>query len=115
MQIINELTLSKDLIKFPSITPVDAGAIKFLSKKLKSLGFSCKILEFKKGKGKPIKNLYARLGKKQPNLCYAGHTDVVPPGNYSDWTVNPFKPQVKKGYLIDVDMQYDLEFQIFPI
>ena len=55
MQIINELTLSKDLIKFPSITPCDAGAIKFLSKKLKSLGFNCKILEFKKGKGKPIK------------------------------------------------------------
>ena len=100
MQIINELTLSKDLIKFPSITPVDAGAIKFLSIKLKSLGFNCKILEFKKGKGKPIKNLYARLGKKGPNLCYAGHTDVVPPGNYKDWTVNPFKPQVKKGYLI---------------
>ena len=100
MQIINELTLSKDLIKFPSITPVDAGAIKFLSKKLKSIGFHCKILEFKKGKGKPIKNLYARIGKKEPNLCYAGHTDVVPPGNYKDWTVNPFKPQVKKGYLI---------------
>ena len=100
MQLINELTLSKDLIKFPSITPIDAGAIRYLSKKLKSLGFNCKILVFKKGKGKPIKNLYARLGKKQPNLCYAGHTDVVPPGNYSDWTVNPFKPQVKKGYLI---------------
>ena len=100
MQTINELSLSKDLIKFPSITPVDAGAIKFLSKKLKSLGFKCKILEFKKGKGKPIKNLYARLGNKQPNLCYAGHTDVVPPGNYNDWTVSPFKPQVKKGYLI---------------
>ncbi len=100
MQTINELSLSKDLIKFPSITPVDAGAINFLSKKLKSLGFKCKILEFKKGKGKPIKNLYARLGNKQPNLCYAGHTDVVPPGNYKDWTVNPFKPQVKKGYLI---------------
>ena len=48
MQLINELTLSKDLIKFPSITPVDAGAIKFLSKKLKLLGFNCKILEFKK-------------------------------------------------------------------
>ena len=100
MQTINELTLSKDLIKFPTVTPIDAGAIKFLSKKLKSLGFNCKILEFKKGKGKPIKNLYARLGKKQPNLCYAGHTDVVPPGDYRDWTVNPFKPQVKRGYLI---------------
>ena len=64
MTIINELQLSKDLIRFPSITPKDAGAIKFLSKKLKKLGFNCKILEFK-GKGsKPIKNLYAKIGKK---------------------------------------------------
>ena len=100
MKIINELQLSKDLIRFPSVTPKDAGVLKFLSKKLKKLGFNCKILEFK-GKGsKPIKNLYARIGKKGPNLCYAGHTDVVPPGNFQDWTVNPFKPIVKKNYLI---------------
>ena len=100
MNIINELQLSKDLIRFQSITPKDLGAIGFLSKKLKKLGFNCKILEFK-GKGsKPIKNLYARIGKKGPNLCYAGHTDVVPPGNLKDWTVNPFKPSVKKKYLI---------------
>ena len=97
---IDEIKLSKELIKFPSITPVDAGAIKFLSKKLKSLGFKCNILEFKDKKSKPIKNLYARLGKKQPNICYAGHTDVVPPGNYKDWTVNPFKPIVKNNHLI---------------
>ena len=100
MNIINELQLSKDLIRFQSITPKDLGAIGFLSKKLKKLGFNCKILEFK-GKGsKPIKNLYARIGKKRPNLCYAGHTDVVPPGNLKDWTVNPFEPLVKKNYLI---------------
>ncbi len=97
---INELKLAKELITFQSITPKDAGAINFLSKKLKSLGFKCKILEFKDKKSKPIKNLYARLGTKQPNLCYAGHTDVVPPGNIKDWTVNPFKPTVKKNYLI---------------
>ena len=97
---INELKLAKDLIKFPSITPKDAGAINFLSKQLKSLGFNCKILEFKDKKSKPIKNLYARLGKKEPNLCYAGHTDVVPPGNISDWTVNPFKPSIKNNHLI---------------
>ena len=100
MSNINELKLAKDLIKYPSITPVDAGAINFLRKKLKSLGFKCKILEFKDKKSKPIKNLYARLGTKQPNLCYAGHTDVVPPGNIKDWTVNPFKPIVKNNYLI---------------
>ena len=100
MSIINELQLSKDLIRFPSITPRDAGAIKFLSRKLKKLGFNCKILEFKDKKSKPIKNLYAKIGKSGPNICYAGHTDVVPPGNINDWSVNPFKPVVKKNYLI---------------
>ena len=92
MSIISELQLSKDLIRFPSVTPKDAGAIKFLSKKLKKLGFNCKILEFKDKKSKPIKNLYARIGNKGPNFCYAGHTDVVPPGNLKDWSTNPFKP-----------------------
>ena len=100
MSNFDELKLAKELIRFPSITPKDAGAINFLSKKLKSLGFKCKILEFKDKKSKPIKNLYARLGSKQPNLCYAGHTDVVPPGNINDWTVNPFKPVIKKNHLI---------------
>jgi len=97
---INELTLAKELIKFPSVTPKDAGVIGYLSNQLKKLGFSCKILEFKDKKSKPIKNLYAKLGKKGPNLCYAGHTDVVPPGNLKDWTVNPFKPTIKKNHLI---------------
>ena len=64
MTIINELQLSKDLIRFPSVTPKDAGAISFLSKKLKKLGFNCKILEFKDKRSKPIKNLYAKIGKK---------------------------------------------------
>ncbi len=100
MQIIDEIKLSKELIRFPSITPIDAGAISFLSKKLKSLGFKCKILEFKDKKNKPIKNLYARLGTHQPNICYAGHTDVVPPGNYKDWSINPFKPIIKNNHLI---------------
>jgi succinyl-diaminopimelate desuccinylase len=100
MKNFDELQLSKDLIRFPSVTPLDAGAINYLSKKLKQLGFNCKILEFKDKKNPTIKNLYARLGSKQPNLCYAGHTDVVPPGNIKDWTINPFKPAVKNNYLI---------------
>ena len=100
MKNFDELQLSKDLIRFPSVTPIDAGAINYLSKKLKQLGFNCKILEFKDKKNPTIKNLYARLGNKQPNLCYAGHTDVVPPGNIKDWTINPFKPIVKNNYLI---------------
>jgi len=100
MPSINELELAKELIKFPTITPVDAGVMRFLEKKLKSLGFKTKILEFKEKNNKPVKNLYARLGTKGLNFCYAGHLDVVPPGDLKDWTVNPFKPIVKKGHLI---------------
>ena len=100
MQKFNELKLAKELIRFPSITPVDAGVMKFLEKKLKRLGFKTKILEFREKDFKPVKNLYARLGTKEPNLCYAGHLDVVPPGDIKDWTINPFRPSVKKGHLI---------------
>ena len=100
MQKINELQLAKELIRFPTVTPVDAGVMKFLEKKLKKLGFKTKILEFKEKGFKPVKNLYARLGSKGPNFCYAGHLDVVPPGNIKDWTINPFKPSIKKGHLI---------------
>jgi succinyl-diaminopimelate desuccinylase len=100
MQKINELELAKELIRFPSVTKTDAGVVKFLEKKLKKLGFKTKILEFKDKNSYPVKNLYARLGTVGPNFCYAGHLDVVPPGNLSDWTVNPFKPAVKKGHLI---------------
>ncbi len=100
MSSINELQLAKELIKFPSVTPIDAGIMKFLEKKLKTLGFKTKILEFKEKNSKPVKNLYARLGNQGSNFCYAGHLDVVPAGNLKEWTVNPFKPSVKKGHLI---------------
>ena len=100
MQTFNELQLAKELIRYPSVTPIDAGVMKFLEKKLKKLGFKTKILEFKEKNTKPVKNLYARLGSKGPNFCYAGHLDVVPAGNLRDWTVNPFKPSIKKGHLI---------------
>ena len=100
MQTFNELQLAKELIRYPSVTPIDAGVMKFLEKKLKKLGFKTKILEFKEKNTKPVKNLYARLGSKGPNFCYAGHLDVVPAGNLRDWTVNPFRPSIKKGHLI---------------
>ena len=92
---ISELKLAKDLIRKPSITPKDAGAINLLAKNLRSIGFNCKIINFKN-----VKNLYAKLGKFSPNFCYAGHTDVVPPGNIKNWTTNPFKPIVKNKKLI---------------
>ena len=97
---INELQLAKELIKFPSITPNDAGVMKFLEKKLKKLGFKTKILTFKEKGFQPVKNLYARLGSKTPNFMFAGHVDIVPPGNIKDWTINPFRPSIKNGHLI---------------
>ena len=92
---INELKLAKELIRKPSITPKDAGTINLLAKNLRSLGFKCQVINFEN-----LKNLYAKLGKSKPNFCYAGHTDVVPPGNINDWSVNPFKPSVKNNKLI---------------
>jgi succinyl-diaminopimelate desuccinylase len=100
MSSYNEITLAKELIKFPSITPIDAGVMKFLVKKLTAIGFNCRILEFKEKNSKPVKNLYARLGKSQPNFMFAGHLDVVPPGDLKDWTVKPFRPAIKKNHLI---------------
>ncbi len=93
--IINELKLAKKLIQKPSVTPRDAGTINILAKNLRSLGFKCQLINFEN-----IKNLYAKLGNSSPNFCYAGHTDVVPPGNVSDWIVNPFKPTIKNNKLI---------------
>jgi len=92
---ISELKLAKELIRKASVTPKDAGAINLLAKNLRSLGFKCQVINFKN-----IKNLYAKLGKSKPNFCFAGHTDVVPPGNINDWSVNPFKPSVRNNKLI---------------
>ena len=100
MPTYNEITLAKELNRFPSITPTDAGIMKFLAKKLTAIGFKCKILEFKDKDSKPVKNLYAKIGSTRPNFMFAGHLDVVPPGNLKDWTIKPFNPGIKKGRLI---------------
>ncbi len=92
---INELKLARELIRRPSVTPKDAGAINVLAKYLRSLGFKCQMMNFKN-----IKNLYAKLGKSSPNFCFAGHTDVVPVGNFKSWSVNPFLGVIKNNKLI---------------
>lgn len=96
-KVINELSLTKELIKIPSVTPIDAGAINLVVKRLKSLGFKCTILNFKDKNTPSIKNLYAKLGTSSPNFCFAGHTDVVPTGNAKSWNAGPFSGMVKNG------------------
>lgn len=71
-----------------------------LMKHLQALGFTCHLVTFSDAPGEPTKNLYARLGTKQPNVCFAGHVDVVPTGDESKWSVPPFSATIKDGYLI---------------
>jgi len=99
---VNDLThplpLAQALIRRPSVTPEDAGAMSVLEEALKELGFSCTRLSFGAEAGRPpIENLYAKLGTKGPNFCFAGHTDVVPVGQ--GWTVEPFEGSVINGAL----------------
>ena len=97
MKIYNEVKLAQELIRFPTIKTEDKGIMKFLSKKLSSIGFKCKIIKSKGSGKKPALNLYARNGKSRPHINFLGHTDVV--DNLDNWKIPPFKGVVKKGYL----------------
>jgi succinyl-diaminopimelate desuccinylase len=96
---IDPAALAADLIRCASVTPKDDGAIGVLAKILDGLGFSCTQLEFTEPGTEPVLNLYARLGKTGRNFCFAGHTDVVPPGRRGSWTVDPFAADVIDGAL----------------
>ncbi len=90
--------LAQDLIRCRSVTPHDAGALGVLEQALKALGFTCTRLPFDSG-GPRIENLYARRGTSGRNFCFAGHTDVVPPGDESAWAHNPFEARIEHGML----------------
>lgn len=94
--LVDPLPLARDLIRCPSITPADEGALDVLQAALEALGFHCTRLPFGEG-AERVDNLYARLGAAAPNLCFAGHTDVVPVGQ--GWTLAPFAAEVKDGVL----------------
>ncbi len=95
----NVLELSKSLIRRPSITPEDSGALGVLQDFLNTNGFTCHRLSFSETGTPTVDNLYARIGKSTPNFCFAGHTDVVPPGDINKWASDPFKPEVRNGFL----------------
>jgi succinyl-diaminopimelate desuccinylase len=91
--------LAARLIRRPSITPKDEGALDIVAATLDKLGFVCHRLVFADGGGEPIDNLYARYGTGRPNLCFAGHTDVVPVGAREAWSFDPFAGVVRDGEL----------------
>jgi succinyl-diaminopimelate desuccinylase len=97
MTMLDPVALAQALIRCPSITPKDEGALGVLEGALKPLGFTCHRLVFEEPGTEPVDNLYARSGNGAPLFCFAGHTDVVPPGR--PWKSDPFGAQVRDGVL----------------
>jgi len=89
------VSLCAALIRCPSVTPADAGAMAVVRDALEALGFVCRPMRFGE-----IENLYARWGDARPNLCFAGHTDVVPPGDAAAWSAPPFAAQIENGVIL---------------
>jgi succinyl-diaminopimelate desuccinylase len=97
---LDALTLARALMRCPSVTPRDAGALDVLQGALEDLGFACRRMPYHAPGTEPVDNLYARLGSTGINYCYAGHTDVVPTGDLEAWSVDPFAAVVDDGWLI---------------
>lgn len=93
------LPLLEDLIRCPSVTPDEAGALDCLQNFLNAAGFHCERLVFSEEGTPDVDNLFARFGKGGPHLCFAGHADVVPPGRVEDWSAPPFSAHQEKGFI----------------
>src|ERR1700709_1134306 len=93
------LSIARDLLRCPSVTPADAGALGVLETVLKGAGFEVHRVTFSEPGAADIDNLYARIGSGAPHITFAGHTDVVPPGDESAWTHGAFSGEVKDGLL----------------
>jgi succinyl-diaminopimelate desuccinylase len=93
------LFIARDLLRCPSVTPADAGALGVLETVLKGAGFEVHRVTFSEPGAADIDNLYARIGSGAPHITFAGHTDVVPPGDASAWTHGAFAGEVKDGFL----------------
>ena len=99
MPAIDVIEATQALIRCPSVTPSEGGALDLLQSWLEPLGFECHRLVFSEAGYEDVDNLYARLGGGGPNFCYAGHTDVVPIGDPADWSFDPFGAEIHNGVL----------------
>ncbi|MCA1398457.1 succinyl-diaminopimelate desuccinylase [Bradyrhizobium sp. BRP56] len=93
------VSITRDLVRCPSVTPADAGALGVLENLLKTAGFEVHRVTFSEPGTADVDNLYARIGSSAPHITFAGHTDVVPPGDEAAWTLGAFSGEVKDGYL----------------
>jgi succinyl-diaminopimelate desuccinylase len=96
---IDPIQLAQSLIRCPSVTPADAGAIGVMADALESLGFTCHRMMSSERGGPAIANLYARFGDAKPNFAFAGHSDVVPVGDAAAWGDDPFSGRIENGLL----------------
>ena len=94
---IDPVDLTRDLIRRPSVTPTDAGALDVLEDALKPMGFVCRRMPFSEPGTPDVDNLYSRLGTGGKHICFAGHTDVVPVGDAKAWRFDPFAAEVADG------------------
>ena len=96
---IDPVNFAAELIRCPSVTPADAGALDLLEKVLTEIGFTCTRLPFQEPDTARVDNLYARLGDAAPHICFAGHTDVVPVGTADNWQKDPFSGEISDDKL----------------
>ena len=94
---LNPLDLSRQLIRCPSVTPKDEGAIDLIDQTLTKMGFSCYQIPFSEPETETVNNLYAEFGNNGKNFCFAGHSDVVPVGE--GWSCDPFEANIINGNL----------------
>lgn len=96
---MNEIELTKSLINCQSVTPKNDGVLDFLENELSTIGFNCQRYKFSDDGTPDVDNLYAKFGNEEPNFCFGGHTDVVPVGDKSAWSYDPFEGIVDNGTL----------------
>lgn len=100
MEQLEPLSLTQALIRCPSITPAEGGALDLLERVLSDLGFDVSRVLFEADGTPPVENLYARIGTLGPHFCFAGHTDVVPVGRRERWSRDPFEASIADGILM---------------
>src|SRR5262245_36947711 len=93
------VSIARDLLRCPSVTPDEGGALGYLAAVLGAAGFGVHRVTFSEPGAADVENLYARIGSGAPHLMFAGHTDVVPPGQATAWTRPPFAGEIADGVL----------------
>src|SRR5258708_10915411 len=94
---LSALSIARDLLRCPSVTPADAGALGVLEQLLKAHGFETHRVTFGESGTADIDNFYGRIGDSAPHITFAGHTDVVPAGDEASWSHGAFSRDVKHG------------------